>query len=340
MSAILMAGYNNKREVKKYSRTVAEHYGEKFIETGYKPLREFKTVKNGRLESKPLIQYTLERLFENEFIDEIVIVGHQMLLQQRLGRFIKQFEKPCRIVNQNAKISADIIHRFNITPRKVKYNSIAGNFIKGYAASNACKEKKHALFVASDSPLTTNDFVNRFIKVVKQYENESAIIIPAIFIDSKKDKLGRLPLRLRNDSQFQVTGKKDRYGRHGFRLSSLLSSNPHRFDVNTANTAYRLRKCLNPNVQLKLFRITRGLGYPNVYSKYFIRRDLSVNEVANIVSEFFNGRLELIPMRGEEATYDYDGTDREYRMLTKMLKSDQKNSLRRRQTTDKDLLSI
>jgi hypothetical protein len=33
-----MAGYKNKREVKKYSKTVAEHYGEKFIETGYRPL--------------------------------------------------------------------------------------------------------------------------------------------------------------------------------------------------------------------------------------------------------------------------------------------------------------
>lgn len=327
ISAILMAGYNNKREVKKYSRTVAEHYGEKFIETGYKPLREFKTVKNGRQESKPLIQYTLERLLKNEFIDEIVIVGHQMLLEQRLGNFIKQFEKPCCIVNQNSKIPDDVIRRFNIINRKVKYNSIAGNFIKGYAASNACEEKKHALFVASDSPFTTNEFVNRFLKAVQQYQGESAIIVPAILIDDKKDKLGRPPLRLRNDSQFQLTDKKDRYSRQGFRLSSLISANPHRFDVNTANTAYSLRKWMNPNVQLKLFRITRGLGYPNVYSKYFLRKDLSVNEVANIVSEFFNGRLELIPMTGEETTYDYDGTDREYRMITKMLKSDQNDTV-------------
>jgi hypothetical protein len=327
ISAILMAGYNNKREVKKYSRTVAEHYGEKFIETGYKPLREFKTVKNGRQESKPLIQYTLERLFENEFIDEIVIVGHQMLLEQRLGDLIKQFEKPCCIVNQNSKIPDDVIRRFNIIPRKVKYNSIAGNFIKGYAVSNACEEKKHALFVASDSPLTTNEFVNRFLKAVQQYQGESAIIVPAVLIDDKKDKLGRPLLRLRNDSQFQLTDKKDRYSRQGFRLSSLISANPHRFDVNTANTAYNLRKCLNPNVQLKLFRITHGLGYPNVYSKYFLRKDLSVNEMANIVSEFFKGRLELIPMTGEEATYDYDGTDQEYRMITKMLKSDQKDTV-------------
>jgi hypothetical protein len=327
ISAILMAGYNNKREVKKYSRTVAEHYGEKFIEAGYKPLREFKTVKNGRQESKPLIQYTLERLLKNEFIDEIVIVGHQMLLEQRLGNFIKQFEKPCCIVNQNSKIPDDVIRRFNIIPRKVKYNSIAGNFIKGYAASNACEEKKHALFVASDSPLTTNEFVNRFLKAVQQYQGESAIIVPAILIDDKKDKLGRPPLRLRNDSQFQLTDKKDRYSRQGFRLSSLISANPHRFDVNTVNTAYSLRKWMNPNVQLKLFRITRGLGYPNVYSKYFLRKDLSVNEVANIASEFFNGRLELIPMTGEETTYDYDGTDREYRMITKMLKSDQNDTI-------------
>ncbi|MGD8661739.1 MAG: hypothetical protein PVH37_17490, partial [Desulfobacterales bacterium] len=88
-SAIVMAGYNNRREVKKYSRIVAEHYGEKFIETGYKPLREFKSVKNGKQVTKPLIQYTLERLSENESIDEVVIVGHQMLLEQRLGNFIQ-----------------------------------------------------------------------------------------------------------------------------------------------------------------------------------------------------------------------------------------------------------
>ncbi len=321
-SAIVMAGYNNKREVKKYSRMVAEHYGEKFIETGYKPLREFRSAKNGKQTTKPLIQYTLERLFENEEIDEIVIVGHQMLLEQRLGNFIQSFKKPCLLVNQSSQIPHDLIQRFNIKPRKVKHNSIAGNLIKGYAASSACKREQHALFVAADSPLTTNDFINRFLKLVRQYENEAAIILPAILVGDQKDQLDRQPLRLLNDSQYPLKGTKDEYGRQGFRLSSLISANPHRFDVNTANTAYNLRKCLSPNVQLKLFRITRGLGYPNVYSKYFLRKDLSINETANIVSAFFHGRLVLIPMMGIEATYDYDGTDHEYRMITRMLKSD------------------
>jgi hypothetical protein len=321
VSAILMAGYNNKREVKRYGRMVAEHYGEKFIEAGYKPLREFSTVENGRQVRKPLIQYTLERLFANAFIDEIVIIGHQMLLEQRLGEFIQQFEKPCCIVNQSSKIPDDVIRRFNIVRGKVKYNSIAGNLIKGYAASKACREKKHALFVASDSPLTTNEFVNRFLEVVPQFKGEAAIIIPAILIAEGRDRLGRPPLRLINDSSFKLGDQKDGYGRQGFRLSPLIFANPHMFDINTANTAYNLRKCLNPKVQLKLFKITRGLGYPNVYSKYFLRKDLSVKETANILGSFFNGRLEITPLTGIRATYDYDGTDQEYRMITRMLKS-------------------
>jgi len=316
-----MAGYKNKMEVKRYSKIVAEHYGEKFIETGYLPLREFKTIINGREEKKPIIQFTLEKLFASDLIDEIVIVGHQMLLERRLGKFIKKFAKPCRLVNQNSPISLEVIERFNILKRKVKYNSIAGNLIKGYAASNACENKKHALFVASDSPLTTKEFIERFVTTAQKYQDQAAIILPAILIETQKDQLQRYPLKLLNDTELDLPGAKDNFGRQGFRLSSAMLANPHRFDINTANTAYNLRKALNPNVQLRLFKITRSLGYPNVYSKYFIRKDLSINEVENIVSAFFRGSLKLIPMIGEESTYDYDGTDFEYQMITKMLKS-------------------
>ena len=322
VSAILMAGYKNKMEVKRYSKIVAEHYGEKFIEVGYRPLREFKTVKDGKEEKKPVIQFTLEKLFACDLIDEIIIVGHQMLLEQSLGKFIKKFAKPCRMINQNAPIAPEVVKRFNIIKRKVKYNTIAGNLIKGYAASSACEHKTHALFVASDSPLTTNEFIGRFLAAAQKCQDQAAIIFPAILIDAEKDKLERHPLKLKNDTAFDLPGLKDMYGRQGFRLSSLMFANPHLFDINTTNTAYSLRKALNPNVQLRLFKITRNLGYPNVYSKYFIRKDLSIKEVENITSAFFNGRLMLIPMAGEESTYDYDGTDFEYRMINKMLRMD------------------
>jgi hypothetical protein len=319
VSAILMAGYKNKMEVKRYSKIVAEHYGEKFIEIGYRPLREFRTVINGKVKKKPIIKFTLEKLYESDLIDEIIIVGHQMLLERRLGKFIKKIAKPCRLINQNSPIPPEVVERFSIIKRKVKYNTIAGNLIKGYAASSACKDKKHALFVASDSPLTTNEFIENFIAASQKYQDEAAIILPAILIDAEKDKLERSPLKLLNDTTFDLPGLKDSYGRQGFRLSSLMFANPHLFDINTANTAYSLRKAINPNVQLRLFKITRNLGYPNVYSKYFIRKDLSIKEVENITSAFFHGKLKLIPMAGEESTYDYDGTDLEYRLINKML---------------------
>ena len=318
-SAVLMAGYNNKWAVRKYAKIVAEHYGEAFIESGYKPLREFTTHANGTPLSKPLIQFTLEKLFACQEIEDIVIVGHQMLLEQRLGKFIQQFRKPCQIVNQNTKIPTDIIKRFHIKPRKVKYNSIAGNMIKGYVASNAYHKGQHALFVASDSPLTSLAFMYRFLAEAEPYCHDYDIIVPAPIINAYIDKLGRPTLKLLNDTSRQLSGIKDSYGRQGFRLSSLLLGNPLQYDVNTTNTAYNLRKCLNPNVQYKLFKITRGLGYANVYSKYFLRKDLSVKEVEQITSAYFNGRLKILPMQGEKSTYDYDGTEHEYQGISQML---------------------
>ncbi|MEW6616479.1 MAG: hypothetical protein AB1401_13570 [Thermodesulfobacteriota bacterium] len=319
VSAILMAGYNNKRTVKKYSRIVAEHYGEKFIEAGYKPLREFKIVQDGHEINKPVIQFILEKLFDSDLIDEIVIVGHKMLLEQRLGKFLGKFAKPFRIENQNSKIPHHAIKRFRVTPKKVKHNSFAGNIIKGYAASAAYNHKKHALFVASDSPLTTKEFIEYFLHIAQDYQHHSAAIFPAVFIGENQDKLGRRPLNLINDTTYQVSNIKDEYGRQGFRFSSLVFANPNLINVNNINTAYSLRKSLNPKVQMELFRITHNLGYSNVYTKYFIRRDLSIKECENITSQFFQGRFTIIPMIGEDATYDYDGTDAEYREITAML---------------------
>lgn len=323
VSAVLMAGYNNKWEVKRYAKVVAEHYGEKFIETGYKPLREFKSIENGTEVYKPLIQYTLEKLFKSDLISEIVVVGHRMLIEQRLREFIDQFEKPCRILNQNTKIAGDVIKRLNITSRKVKHNSVAGNVIKGYAATTAFEDQKHALFVASDSPLTSMEFIETFVRRVEEVQKEATIIVPAVLIRDKRDRFGRHPLKLLNDTEYRLSDTTDNADRQGFRLSSVMAANPYLFDTSTINVAYSLRKLINPNAQLKLFRITRNLGYPNVYSKYFIHRDLSIREVEKITSVFFSGKVKLIPMLGEEATYDYDGTDKEFRMLNKLLNSAQ-----------------
>jgi len=318
-SAVLMAGYNNKWAVRKYAKTVAEHYGERFIETGYKPLREFELRRGDETVRKPLIQFALEALCASDEIDEIAIVGHQMLLEQRLREFLEEADKPCSIVNQNTRISSETSRQFQIKSRKVKYNSIAGNMIKGYAATAACRKGRHALFVASDSPLTTRGYIESFLETARRFETDHAIILPAVRVEGHMDSFGRYPIRLINDSDFPLSSKTDSMGRQGFRLSSLLYANPHRFDINTANTAYNLRKLLSPNIQLKLLRITRNLGYKNLYSKYFLQKDLRISEVENIGSEFFHGSMKIIPVEDVRSSFDYDGTEDEFRRLTELL---------------------
>ncbi len=318
-SAVIMAGYQNKREVKRYSKVVAENYGECFIESGYKPLREFPVVENGITTTKPLIQFMIDKLLKTDEIEEIVIVGHQMLLEQRIGDYLKMVAKPIKIINQNKMFTDETISRFQIISKHVKHNSLAGNMIKGYMETKASREPCHVLFAASDSPLTSVGFIRKFLGLATKHAENTAIIIPAVFINAKEDKLGRKPLKLVNDSGYPINGYVDISGRQGFRLSSLLMANLDRFDVNTINTAYNLRKSLNPAVQIRLFKITRNLGFANVYSKYFIKRDLSITDCEKITSGFFRGPLTLIPITDETASFDYDGTEREYEMISGML---------------------
>jgi hypothetical protein len=321
-SAILLAGYNNKRDVRHYAKTVSRYYNELFVETGYKPLRAFEILREGKIVSKPLIVFTLERLFESDEIDDVTIVGHQGLLERHLRGLIDLHEKPCRIIDQSARIPPEAVDRFRIVPRKVRAGSIAGNIIKGYAASKACESRRHALFAVSDSPFTRRAFIEYFLRVARRYEAEYAIVVPAVVIEGELDRFGRHPLKLVDDAGVVSSGETDSHGRRGFRASSLVYGNPHGFDINMANSAYSLRKGLSPSVQLRLFRITRSLGYPNIYSKYFITKDLSITEAENIVSAFFSGKLKILPVRDVESSYDYDGTNRDLQEVSEMLRTD------------------
>ncbi|MBN2511129.1 MAG: hypothetical protein JXB03_12690 [Spirochaetales bacterium] len=318
-SAILLAGYDNKRKVERYRSVVQDVYGEEFIETGYKPMREFSLTRKGEKISKPLLQFTLEALAADPVIEEIVIVGFIRQIRDRLSGYLETIDKPLIFVDQNDEIDQQVRRDFSIDPRRTAKDSIGGNFIKGYAASRAWAARREALFVASDSPLTTADFINRFIDAAKPLMETSAIVMPAIFIDPVKDDLGRRPLLLLNDSGYPIHAKKDKHGRNGFRLSSVMLCNPCRINVNSINVIYSVRKALNPRVQMKIQKICRGLGYPGIVNSYFVKHTLSVRQCEAICSAFLEGPFRAMPMPDAETTYDFDGTRREYEEIKRML---------------------
>lgn len=318
-SAILLAGYNNKRAVEKYSHIVEKDYGERYIETGYKPLHEFTVTIDGVHVKKPLLQFTLEVLIQDDLIEDIVIVGHKGQIEHRIGSFLASQKKEIVLIDQNTPLSDEIIEEFKLHPKETPTSSVGGNFIKGYKASRAGKRKEPALFVASDSPMTTLDFINRFLERGEKHMDEAGILLPAVYTNPKKDKLGRPPLLLINDTGEDIPEKKDKFGRNGFRLSSVLLADPHRIDVNMINVMYSLRKALNPRTQMRIFRVGREVGYPRIYNRYFVKKNLSIHQCEAICSAFFKGKFKAIPMHDIRSTYDFDGTEKEFIEISRML---------------------
>ena len=318
-SAILLAGYNNKRTVEKYSHIVEEDYGEHFIETGYKPLHEFTVNINGGIVKKPLVQFTLEVLVQDEMISEIVLVGHVNQLKNRLHKYLKTVKKQIIFVDQNDEISNPLKKQYKINDKETPYNSVGGNLIKGYCASAAWAIDRPALFVASDSPMTTKDYINRFLKRCEPMIESTGIFLPAIYTNPVKDKLGRPPLLLVNDTDITIPEPVDKYSRNGFRLSSLMLANPSKVDVNMVNVIYSLRKAINPKTQLRIFRICREVGFPRLYNRYFIKKNLTIGQSEKICSAFFKGVFRAVPMHDIKSTYDFDGTEKEFIEINRML---------------------
>jgi len=318
-SAILLAGYNNKRAVEKYSRIVERDYGEHFIETGYKPLHEFTVVTNGSTVKKPLIQFTLEVLIHDKKISEIVIVGHVDQLKDRLNDYLKTVNKKIVFIDQNDEISDNVKKEFAVINKETPKDSVGGNLIKGYCASEAVKLKKHALFVASDSPMTTLDYINRFLERCTPHIKKNGLLLPVVYTNPLRDKLGRPPMLLVNDTDVVIPEKKDRFGRNGFRLSSLMMGNPYEIDVNMINVIYSLRKAINPKTQMRIFRICREVGFPGIYNRYFLRKNLTIRQCEAICTAFFKGGFKAIPMHDIKSTYDFDGTEKEFLEINRML---------------------
>lgn len=269
--------------------------------------------------SKPLIQFTLEVLVYDEMISEIIIVGHTVQLEGKLSTYLKTVDKKIFFVEQNDDIPQRILSEFNINIKETPKDSVGGNLIKGYCASLAYKNKSHALFVASDSPLTTGDYINRFLEKCNPHIKEKGIMLPAVYTNPQRDKLGRPPLLLINDTDVKIPEKKDRFGRNGFRLSSVMIGNPYKIDVNMINVMYSLRKAINPKTQLRIFRICREVGYPGIYTRYFMKKNLTIKQCVSICSAFFRGDFQVIPMHDIKSTYDFDGTEKEYLEINKML---------------------
>lgn len=330
VSVVVMAGYR-KREIDDY-RHQLKYYHEKYIERDYKALREFKVTTPSGVVTKPLIQFTLLKLEKVADAGDVVIVGAKKRLESRLARLLERWKGPIRIIDQHEPLTEEMVRAFNLRPKAVAHDSICGNALKAYYATRAFKEKKHALFMACDSPRTSREGIEKFIHVARADAGTAAMVFPIVSmieLPRWRKCFHRKYFFLVNDSDHRFSDSFTTWftRREGFRVSSMLYANPFKVNANMANTAYGARKMLSREVRRRVTAILEPYGHQDVFKRYFISRDLSIRDCEHILSDVFEGVVRIFPLRDVGSTYDYDGTQSEARVIGKMLEKEAERQL-------------
>jgi hypothetical protein len=336
VSAVLMAGYSKPTE--DYKRLVRDSYGEHFFYEGYKPLKEFRArIDSKNFISKPLIQFTMEKLEGVDSIDDVVVVGDREKLESRLGSFMDQSKKKYIIVEQEGHLSDRVLSEFSADRSNFPESSIAANGLKAYIYSKSYIEHDYALFIASDSPETSTETIGDFIAQAESYAPKSSVIFP---LTSKKNLpswrhcIHRKYIFFVNDTEHQFKDKFSTYSsiacnklfrkatRDGFRVSSMMYVDPPRVNIDRINLCYDVRKMFDAEVRAKIHKILKENNAGHIWKKYFISKNLSIRDCEKFCSDFLcreGSKVTVLPLSDVASSFDFDGTEEDQKMLEKDL---------------------
>lgn len=325
VSVVVMAGYKPS-EIEDYKRQL-KYYHEKYTEKGYKALKEFKVREGGHVVRRPLIEFILRKLDDIYDVKDVVIVGDKERLEAKLADKLASCKKKYTIVDQNEPLSPRLIEEFKLNPVQVPHNSLAGNGIKAYAATEAFSNKAHALFVAADSPKTHKRTIEDFITASAPLSREAAVVYPLVSMEELprwRKCFHRKYLFLINDTPYKFNNTFTTWftKREGFRPSSMLFANPYRLNVNMVNTFYGLRKMVSNEVRIRVKQILKDYGHDDFRKKYLVTKDCTITDGERVVSSLMGGKLTVLPIRDVDSTYDYDGTQTEEDAITRILQEE------------------
>ena len=325
ISVVVMAGYKPS-EIEDYKRQL-KYYREKYTEKGYKALKEFKVREGGRIVRRPLIEFVLRKIDDIFDVNDVVIVGDRKKLQEKLSDWFASSKKKYTLVDQNDRFSEKILRDFHIDPEQVPYDSIAGNAAKAYALTDACRNRQHALFIASDSPTTQKKSIEEFIAAAQTLTKEAALIYPMASMQELprwRKCFHRKYLFLVNDTPYKFSNSFTTWftKREGFRPSCMLLANPFRFDMNRVNLVYSARKMVSSEVRKRVKEILYSHGFAGIWKRYFMTKDVSITDGERVVSAVLKGTVKVLPIRDVDSSYDYDGTKTEEDAITRFLQEE------------------
>ncbi len=285
--AVVLAGGIKKFSIREFYHQLEDlvTYREWYFRIGYKSLKRVK-VKNGIFsEARPMVEYILHTLRNIECLDQILVIGPEKEMREKIDPQFFSAESKIRLVQQE--------------------DSYGGNVKKGYDLAG----QEYVLFVTSDSPTTKEEDVSEFIEICRKLCRKYDLIYP-IVKESLLKKYHRFfprpffkmipdtiyPADYINEEDI----REDR--RVGFRITSMGCANLKNFPIKRIDESYNLRK---------FFRRSSMTRLKEIFGQKLIRRyrqGLKMSEVGKMFSDYENISLKMVGLSGAGTSLDLDST--------------------------------
>lgn len=285
--AVVLAGGNRRFSIKEFYRQLEDliTYREWYFRIGYKSLKRIKIRGSVFGEARPMLEYILYTLTNIEAIDQILVVGPEREIREKIAPEFLAADGKIRLVQQE--------------------ESFGENVKKGYELAG----EEHVLFVTSDSPTTKEEDVTEFIQICRSLCDRYEMIYPLVK-ESLLKKYHRLfprpffkmipdtiiPADYINEEDIREDG------RVGFRITSMACAKLKDFPVRRIDEAYSLRK---------FYRRSSMARMKVIFGKKLIRRyrqGLKMSDIEQMFFDYEGLKLKMVGLSGAGTSLDLDSS--------------------------------
>jgi len=260
-------------------------YREWYFRIGYKSLKRIKVKRGVTEKPRPMVEYILNTLRNTECIDEILVVGPEKEIREKIDPDLLSEGSNIKLVQQK--------------------ESYGQNVKEGYNHAG----EKYVLFVTSDSPTTKERDVSEFVEICRELYNEYDLIYPLVkesLLKKYYRSFSRPSFKMIPNTIFPADyiGQEDirEDVRVGFRITSMAFANLENAPVERIDEAYNLRKFYRKSSRDKL---------KEIFGKKLIRRyrqGLKISDIEKMFFDYEGLRLKIVGLSGAGTSLDIDST--------------------------------
>ncbi len=285
LSAVVLAGGVKRFSLREFYHQLEDiwSYHEWYFRRGFKALKRIKL--KGMQKPRPMVEYIMGTLDRIESIDDIVVVGPEKEMREKLDPNLLESSGKIRLMQQRG--------------------SYGDNVMAGYEASS----RDYVLFLTADSPTTKEEAISEFISICRKLENRYDTVYPIVKESLLMKYFKHFPrpcFRMKPDSiiphDYLISTDFRDDGRVGFRITSMTYANLQHASAELVNEAYNVRKFYRRSSRKTL----RKLLGDDIIKRY--RNGFLMSELEQMYLDFTGLSLKFVGLNSAGASLDIDST--------------------------------